>query len=364
MREEKRKKGWKAAPALFLAACLLQILAREVPGFAQGYAVTVYRFLVEIFGRLISLIPFSAAELGLYVLLLSAVIGACRLLWRIAAKRLSWRQAAVRTVRTLFLTAAILLFTYTVGCGINYHRTPFSAESGFVVEGATREELAALCLALVEEINQAAKEVSVDDGGCVVLQGDITETARRAMASLGEEYPALSGFYPQPKGLLFSRFLSVQKIEGIYSPFTLEANYNREMPDMDIPVTICHELSHLRGFMREDEANFVAYLACLASEDPQFVYSGSLLAFIHSSNALYRDGGREEYRDIYQKLCETARRDLAKDSAFWKQFDGKVAEVSGQVNDAYLKVNKQEDGVKSYGRMVDLLLARFREERR
>ena len=63
-------------------------------------------------------------------------------------------------------------------------------------------------------------------------------------------------------------------------------------------------------------------------------------------------------------LCEAARRDLARDSAFWKQFDGKVAEVSGQVNDVYLKVNKQEDGVKSYGRMVDLLLARFREERR
>ena len=43
--------------------------------------------------------------------------------------------------------------------------------------------------------------------------------------------------------------------------------------------------------------------------------------------------------------------------------DGKVAEVSNKVNDTYLKVNKQEDGVKSYGRMVDLLLAQYREGR-
>ncbi len=358
------KKWWLAALALFLTAGLLQFLARQVPGFAQGYAVTVYRLLVEVPGRFLSLIPFSVAELGLYVLILSAAGGFFVLVWRIAVKRLRLLQAAACLLQAVFFAASLLLFTYTIGCGINYHRTPFSAESGFAVEGAAREELVSLCIALAEEINEAALQVPVDAQGCFVLEGDPAETARRAMAALGEEYPVLSGFYPQPKGLFFSRLLSIQKIEGIYSPFTLEANYNREMPDMDIPVTICHELSHLRGFMREDEANFVAYLACLASGDPQFIYSGSLLAFIHSSNALYRDGGREEYREIYQMLCEAARRDLARDHAFWKQFDGKVAEVSGQVNDVYLKVNKQEDGVKSYGRMVDLLLARFREERR
>ena len=149
----------------------------------------------------------------------------------------------------------------------------------------------------------------------------------------------------------------MQKLEGVYSPFTLEANYNREMPEVNIPVAICHELSHLRGYMREDEANFIAYLACLQSEDPQFVYSGAILALVHSANALYRDGAAEEYARIYGMLCETAQTDLAADRAFWKQFDGKVAEVSNKVNDTYLKINKQEDGVKSYGRMVDLLLA-------
>ena len=31
------------------------------------------------------------------------------------------------------------------------------------------------------------------------------------------------------------------------------------------------------------------------------------------------------------------------------------------MNDAYLRLNQQEDGVQSYGRMVDLLLAYYRE---
>jgi hypothetical protein len=36
--------------------------------------------------------------------------------------------------------------------------------------------------------------------------------------------------------------------------------------------------------------------------------------------------------------------------------------VSNQLNDAYLKLNSQSDGVKSYGRMVDLMLAYNRSQ--
>ena len=119
----------------------------------------------------------------------------------------------------------------------------------------------------------------------------------------------------------------------------------------------------MRGYMREDEANFIAFLACRASDFPEFQYSGAMLAFIHANNALFsidRDLGSE----TYAMLSEGVKRDLAANSRYWKQFEGPVAEASEAVNDTYLKANRQEDGVKSYGRMVDLLLAdyRFRKE--
>ena len=360
-------KGWKklniATVILFAVTLLLQLLARNVSGFAQLYSVTVYRFLMETVGRVVSLVPFSIVELLLYLLILSVLAGLLLLIWKVVKKQ--WRpfQALGRGTQVLLFTVAVLLYFYTVGCGINYHRTAFSVEAGFTIEKSTREELIALCEYLVEQVNEAAQKIETDENGCLVLNGDVHATARAAMASLGQQYEQLDGFYPNPKGVTVSWILSVQKLEGVYSPFTLEANYNKEMPDISIPVAICHELSHLRGYMREDEANFIAYLACLESSDPQFVYSGAILAFIHSANALYRDGATEDYNRIYYSLCETARQDMAVDRAFWKQFDGKVAEVSNKVNDTYLKVNKQEDGVKSYGRMVDLLLAQRREGR-
>ncbi len=357
--------GWKKrnlATGILLAVTLvLQLLAREVPGFAQGYSVTVYRFLMETLGRVVSVFPFSVAEMGLYALTLGILIGFVFLIYKVVKKQWKLWQALLRGTEVLLFTAATLFFIYTIGCGINYHRTAFSVEAGFSIEKSSREELIALCESLVEQINEAAEEITLDESGCMVLTGDVLALSRKAMKALGEEYKQLDGFYPRPKGVLLSRLLSVQKIEGIYSPFTLEANYNREMTDENIPVAVCHELSHLRGYMREDEANFIAYLACMKSGDPQFIYSGSILAFVHSMNALYRDGGKDEYNRIYNSLCDAAWKDLAADRAFWKQFDGKVAEVANKVNDTYLKVNKQEDGVKSYGRMVDLLLAQRRE---
>jgi 3-mercaptopyruvate sulfurtransferase SseA len=48
---------------------------------------------------------------------------------------------------------------------------------------------------------------------------------------------------------------------------------------------------------------------------------------------------------------------LAAGAAYWKRFEGPVEQASTQINNAYLQANLQKDGVRSYGRMLDLVLA-------
>jgi len=112
--------------------------------------------------------------------------------------------------------------------------------------------------------------------------------------------------------------------------------------------------------MREDEANFIAYLACAASDCAEFNYSGALLAYIYSGNALY-SADKDTYWEIRDTLSDVAKKDLAANNAFWDRFETKIAEVHDKVNNSYLQSNGQSDGTKSYGRMVDLLLAMMRE---
>ena len=47
---------------------------------------------------------------------------------------------------------------------------------------------------------------------------------------------------------------------------------------------------------------------------------------------------------------------------YWGRYKGKVAEVSTAVNNSTLEFHGVEDGVKSYGRVVNLMLAWYREQ--
>ncbi|MEG1621552.1 MAG: DUF3810 family protein, partial [Oscillospiraceae bacterium] len=67
------------------------------------------------------------------------------------------------------------------------------------------------------------------------------------------------------------------------------------------------------------------------------------------------------FLDNYYKYSDEVKRDFQIYSQYWKKYEGPVAEISNKVNDTYLKMNSQNDGVKSYGRMVDLLIADYKK---
>ena len=126
----------------------------------------------------------------------------------------------------------------------------------------------------------------------------------------------------------------------------------------NIPFTTCHELSHLRGFMEEREANFIAFLACIGSDRADFRYSGYLSGWTYCMNALYR-ADQEAWRTTRVLLDERAEADVTANSEFWDHYEGIISETADRVNDTYLRVNGQADGVQSYDRMVDLIVAYF-----
>ena len=324
----------------------------------------------------------------------------------------------------LFLIASVLFTLYVFNCGINYRRTSFSVEAGIPgydtssSQNEANADLVELCEYLVENINLAEKQLlessQLPEGASLASgmyegneqpvtpdsefqnpdnsKGDLplspvklyngafigeTSASERASAAylwetgklgqeamerLGARFSRLSGHYPFPKPLINSWILSIQQVTGVYSPFTIEANYNRDIPYYDIPFTICHELSHLRGYMQEEEANFIAVLATIGSGDLYFNYSGYVSAWVYAGNALAKND-REKFSELYMKINPYTRQDMMYNNEFWDRYDTKVAEVHEEINDAYLKYNGQTQGVKSYGHVVDLMLTYFSENR-
>ena len=240
---------------------------------------------------------------------------------------------------------------------VQYRRSSVANDFHIEVKERSVSDLSALCESLAEQLNLLSEQIPVDEKGLLKLPSSYASDAKQAMEQLGKQYPSLDGYYPNPKPVTLSHQMSYLNLTGLYSPFTIEANYNDDIAAYNIPYTICHELAHLKGFIREDEAGFIAYVVCTSSDDPILQYSGNLSAFIYATNALYSAGATDDYKTIFSSLSQQVLRDISYNSYYWNQFEGPVATVAENANDTYLKANHQTDGVKSYGRMVDLMLA-------
>ena len=314
---------------LFLFAMILQFLARNVSGFAEGYAVTVYPVIMRTLGSVSGLVPFAVDELFIYILLFCLcgyVAAGIRRMWK---KQIKIRQWLGITFSGIVKIGILWFFVFTVNCGIN-------------------------------RIDKTAARIVTQENGLCALPEQMREKTRDAMEELGEKYPQLSGWYPKAKPVIASAVLSLESLEGVSGPYTMEAHYNPDIPAHNQPAVLCHELSHLKGFMREDEANYIAYLACIGAEDANLQYSGLLLAYTHSINALYR-ADYDRFLKVRSQLCSQAELDYTYHRYYWAQFEGPVSEISDRVNDTYLKANAQKEGSRSYGRMVDLLLGEYRQ---
>ena len=344
----------------------LTIAASCSSGFAEWYAVTIYPWLSRIVNFFSSLLPISLAEIALFCLIPLILLYLFFSIRRIVRQKGDRWYFLGKAILSPLCAVCVLYASFVLLCGINYHRYPFSQVCGLTVQDSTVEELQGLCTELAQQASSLREQVAEDENGVMVSSfPDAFQVARESQScydKLADRYPTLPAGYGQPKPVMASRLMSYGNITGIYIPFTCEANVNIDVPDYSIPATMGHELSHLRGYMREDEANFLGYLCCRESSHPDLRYSAAMLAFTHATNQLFRQDP-EAAQEIFDGMDEGVRRDRAYNSAYWERFEGRLSEVSRTVNNTYLQANSQEDGVQSYGRMVDLLLADQRQKR-
>jgi hypothetical protein len=252
-----------------------------------------------------------------------------------------------------------------------YHASTFSENYFKESKGETYslEELVAVRNIVVEECERLSLLMEREEDGTIWYNKDIEAQAILCMQELGQKYERLQGFYPRPKPLVSSDFFSQQYMCGYYFPFSLEANYNDVMYLMNKPATMCHELAHLRGYIFEDEANFISFLACIQSEDLVFQYSGYLSVLYYLDNDFYDAVGRNwELYSAQPVISEQVHQDnIFLTDEEWDRINGKalidteiVDEISDVVVDTTLKVNGVSDGMISYNRVVELLLHYYR----
>ncbi len=359
---------------IVLATILLNFIAWHNTKFCDLYVKYIFPLWINSYGRITGSFSFSVGEImiaiGVIMVIFSIVLGLIAVIFLLLAKHSIQYKRIKRVCYYFYGCFAWILvigsMIMTLNCFILYHCSTFDekylqSES----EDYTLEELIQLRDYVVTQANILATKMERDEKGRILYQGDFQKTATESMNALGEHYEQLSGYYPMPKPIATSGFLSQQHMKGYYFPFSMEANYNDMMDSMNKPATMCHELAHLKGFIYEDEANLIGFLACINSNDIVFQYSGYLSVLNYIDNDFYE--AIQKNRAIYKSHVQISPI-VRKDNVFlteesWEKVEKKAViktaaakKMSRDFVETTLVWNGIEDGSLSYTRVVGLML--------
>lgn len=311
----------------------------------------VHRFLAQATGRLSfslaeALIAFAVVAVTVYIVYCLCLIirgqGRGETLYRLLVTPLS------------VLAAVYALFCLLWGCF--FYGDDFAQRAGLDTSPVTSRELAAVTEYFAGLANDYSVKVARDEQGfCATDRAAVLESSAHIFDMAEALFPCLEGPDVKVKPIVFSGIMSYLDFTGFFSPVTGEANVNMDFPPSLFASTVTHEISHQRGVAKEQEANFVAVLAGLASGEADYIYSAALLAYTHLGNALY-EADYAAWQQIYHSLNDDVLRDFAANRAYWQRFETPVQTVSNTVYEGFLHSYDQHLGLQSYGACVDLLV--------
>lgn len=342
----------KMAFILVAAMFALAPLPRDV--VERAYSRGVYPIVQPRLTALSNSTPFAWFDA---LVLLTA--GITLVVWAIRLRRR--KEGVVPAVAAMAVdTAAIVAVLYLwflAAWGLNYQRQPLREQLDFHDDRVTQNALRALADRTVDSLNTLHRDAHSAgwpelDAAPVALESAFV----RAQRDLDLPWTAHAG---RPKRTLFNFYFTRVSIDGMTGPFFLETLANGSLLPFERAATIAHEWSHLAGYADESEANFVGWLVCMRGT-AETQYSGWLSLYGTVAGALPRSD-REE---IARRLDDGPRSDLRAISDRIRRHAVPAASRAGYaLYDRFLKANRVEAGVRSYGEVLRLLLGtRFTDE--
>lgn len=325
----------------------------------QLYARGFFVFFRYLFDYTLALIPIPL----FYIFILGTIFWLIRkgVLFFRNSEGLSLGNRLKSSLLTLLALAGGLLFVFYWSWGYNYNRLTVEQQLGLSTAKPSQEQLVAMVEQEVQLATAARNQIAGADTLALTQKQVPTKTSTdirplltKVLKKHGYPTPGrVKVARLQPKGILM-RF----GISGIYLPFVGEGHVDAGLHALDHPFTLAHEMAHGYGFGNEATCNFWAYLACLASEEPEMQYAAHFNYLEYLLVSLKRFD-KQQYQRVRDQLPIGILNDLIakkKNNALYPD----LIPLS-MFNDAYLKSQGVKEGVLSYSRVV-LLVEAYRKE--
>lgn len=157
------------------------------------------------------------------------------------------------------------------------------------------------------------------------------------------------------KPSVYSYFLSRAGFSGYFNPYTHENQINYEVPTIGMPLTYTHEMTHQLGFASEAEANFIAYYTLKNSTNLKLRYAAELYGLKYALKEV-RKIDEEKFLCYFENLNPGIIENIKETEEFWSKHKNFSSKIFKPLYGIFLKANNQKHGIRSYNRMVNLMI--------
>lgn len=337
------KNGWSFFAALF-TFFLIEWVSIHPEHVEKYYSAGIYPTIAEGLSFVSRQVSFSLWDIFWIGLIIWITISVVLIITR---KLRFW----LSLLRFLQFTAILYTLFYFLW-GFNYFRNPIEKRMDWKKVVQNDEHFLAVFDTLIISANQSRSEFSISDYNQLNLE--IEKSYQKHFKELGISYPNGSR---RPKTMLLSSFFAKSGVSGYYGPLFSEVHVNGKALPTEYAAILAHEKAHQFGITSEAEANFIAWYICSKSDDKKLQYSGNILLIRYFLSDAF---AAKDLKKYLQRFDKKALEDIIAQRSHWLAMrNATLDKAQSAANDAYLKSNKIDDGIKNYNSVVSMAITYY-----
>lgn len=345
---------------LLVVLSILIKWASWYPGWVESnYSRGVYPLLAKLQRFLFGWIPFSLGDLFYAFLIIVLLYKMFRFFRTLFRKKMTRKYFIGALQEGIFMLLFIYVF-FNLFWGLNYNRKGIAYQLQLDVKTYSVEDLDTLTIALQERVNALAPFVNNAQRDSFDKKRRLFQTAAEAFNQASGEYSFLSYSTKSIKPSLYSYLGNYLGFQGYYNPFSGEAQVNTTVPRFLEPFVTAHEIAHQLGYAKENEANFVGYLACRRFGEIAFRYSAYLDLYNYAVGEMrLRDSARASA--FQARAHPQVLKDQKEFRDFYRRYKNPIEPIVMWGYGQFLKSNNQPAGKRSYNEVVAWLIAYYKK---
>ena len=318
------------------------------PTVERYYARGIYPVIQGILTSLSNRSPIALFDIAL-ALVIAILVGGWIYWFRRARREKSIIKPIGRGLVATLSGASVVYLWFLMAWGFNYARQPIESIVPYDASRITPQAVRLLAEHAVREANRTYAAAHAEGFPAIHdWPTALSDALHQVERELGRPSPTPVA---HPKTSMLSPFYRASGVSGQLAPFFLETLLNPDLTGPERPSVLAHEWAHLSGYAPESDASFVGYLAALRA-GPAAEYSMWLDLVSESANQLQP----VTQRVVLEKLAAGPRRDQDAVRERLKALVRPVERVAWSAYDQMLKSQGVEEGVRSYSRVIQLLI--------